>query len=207
MPIVFTVTLLFVLLAIFWRFVFLRNPTRTTEAKPNELVSPADGKVIAIESFAQNSVKMLKGNKRTHGIIRTITKDVDTHGTIVSIYMSPLNVHYNRSPITGSILHVEHWRGRFFPARSFRDCLQNEKTEILLIDRGVKVKVIQIAGFLARRIETYVKPNDTIQKGAIIGRINLGSQVTMILPASVQPTIRIGQKVKAGETIIGKINS
>lgn len=201
------VIVVLVLPFIFWRFIFLRNPKRSTIAKPAELVAPADGKIITIDPFVRNRITMFKGNRRLHGIIRTITKDVDTQGTIVSIYMSPLDVHYNRAPVAGLITKVTHQKGHFLPAQSFRNCLQNEKAEILITSKDITIKVIQIAGFLARRIETYVKPNDTIQKGAIIGRINLGSQVTVILPANVQPTVYIGQKVKAGETIIGKINS
>ena len=203
----FLLLIFVVIWLLFWRFVFLRNPTRKTAAKSNELVSPADGKIIAVEPFTQNKINILKGNKRTHGLIRTITQDVAKEGYIISIYMSPLNVHYNRSPITGSIISVTHQAGRFFPARSFIDCLQNEKTEILIANNDLKIKVIQIAGFLARRIETYTKPTDLVKKGAVIGRINLGSQVTVIIPKCVTPSVKISQNVKAGETIIGKIDS
>ncbi len=207
MPIFVAMVLLVIVLLLFWRFVFLRNPQRSSMAKYNELVSPADGKIIAIEPFVRKNITLFKGNQRLKGIIHTLTNDVDTSGTIISIYMSPLDVHYNRSPSTGTIEYVRHHRGRFLPAQSFRGCLQNEKAEILIKNRDYKIKVIQIAGFLARRIETYVLPNDTIQKGAILGRINLGSQVTVVLPSNIHPTIYLGQKVKAGETIIGKINT
>ena len=196
----------FVLGFLFWKVVFLRNPERTIP-KGNDLVAPADGKVISVLPYTNNAVTLYKGNHRLLGTIRTMTNDVSESGTIISIFMSPLNVHYNRAPLSGSIVSVKHIPGKFLPVNTLEHGLENEKTEIIIAHSDTKIKVIQIAGFLAKRIETFVKPGDSATKGSVIGLINLGSQVTVVLPTSLSPAVAVGQKIKAGETILATINS
>ncbi len=191
---------------LFWKLVFLRNPERTIP-EGNVVVSPADGKVIAIVPFTQNHADMFKGNHRILGKISTLTNDVAPSGYIVSIFMSPLDVHYNRAPIAGTITSINHSDGKLLPVNSLEAGLVNEKTEIVIAGKYVKVKMIQIAGFLARRIETFVKVKEAVNTGQIVGLINLGSQVTLVVPKSVMLKVTVGQKVIAGETIIAQINS
>ncbi len=188
-----------------WKLLFLRNPKRTIPPGKN-LVSPADGTIIEVFQYHDSSVELFKGNHRALGYIKTMTEDVARHGYIVSIFMSPLDVHYNRTPLSGDIVSVRHSAGKFLPANTFRSGLINEKTEIVIKNAVIRVKIIQIAGFLAKRIETFVQPNDKVKKGQLVGLINLGSQVTLVLPRSVTLTVSKGQKVTAGETIIAKIN-
>ena len=123
-------------------------------------------------------------------------------GTIVSIFMSPLDVHYNRSPISGTIKSVIHTKGKFLPVNTLKAGLVNEKAEILIEGSDYTIKVVQIAGFLAKRIETFVEPGDEIQKGDIIGLINLGSQALLVAPDTLNIQIKKGEKVKAGESVL-----
>ena len=190
----------------FWKVVFLRNPDRVIP-KGDILVSPADGKVIEVFRFEDNQVQLYKGNHRFLGLINTLTSDVAESGYVVSIFMSPMDVHHNRTPIDGKVLSVKHSDGKFLAVNTLEAGLVNEKSEIVIESSFGKVKVIQIAGFLARRVITRVKPGDEVMTGDLIGLINLGSQVTLILPDTVSVNISKGDRVKAGETIIAKINS
>lgn len=199
-----TILSIVILFIFFWKVVFLRNPSRTIP-KGNNLISPADGKVIEIIEYdGKKEAVFFKGNKKYLGIVKTITSDVAKKGYIISIFMNPLDVHYNRSPIDGKVINVKHTDGKLLPVNTIENGFLNEKVETL-IDGKIKVKVIQIAGLIARRIEPFMKKGDSVKKGQIIGLINLGSQVTMILPENIDITIKKGQKVKAGESIIAKL--
>lgn len=192
------------LLLLFWKVVFLRNPSRTTP--PGEyVIAPADGKVIEIFEFKGEDVTLFKGDKRLLGTIHTLTKDVATEGYIVSVFMSPMDVHINRAPISGTVKSVKHSDGKFLAVNTFEAGLVNEKAETIITGK-ITVKMIQIAGFLARRVVTSVKPGDNVTAGQEVGLINLGSQVTMILPKSVTLQIKKGDRTIAGETILAKIN-
>lgn len=177
---------------------FYRNPERKIP-KGRNIVSPADGKIISIIGTKSSSIKISKGFL---GKIKTLTNDVSSECYVISIFMSPLDVHYNRSPIDGIVKSIRHTKGKFFEAYNLEKSLQNEKNEILIQDRKIKIKVIQIAGFLARRIKCFVHENQKIDKGAKIGMIALGSQTTIVLPSGVDLKVKLGDKVKAGSTII-----
>lgn len=196
---------LIVLFMFFWKFIFLRNPKRIIPKGDNIIVSPCDGKVIDIVKFdGKNEVKFFKGNKQYLGIVKTLTSNVAKKGYIVSIFMNPLDVHYNRAPIGGKIISVTHSDGKLLPVNTIENGFLNEKVETI-IQGKIKINVIQIAGLIARRIEPFMKKGNKVNKGEIIGLINLGSQVTVIFPENVLFTIKKGQRVKAGESIIGKI--
>jgi len=182
----------------FWRFWFLRDPERDIPEGDN-IVSPADGKIISVMPIRTEEVEIPKGML---GKVETLSSDVRNAGYLVSIFMTPLNVHVQRAPINGRIARVKYTKGKFLSANTLA-ALANENNEILIEDID-SVKVIQIAGFIARRIECFVKADDRVIKGDRIGRINLGSQVTMILPRNIKLKVREGQKVKAGETIIAE---
>ena len=191
----------------FWKVIFLRNPARNTPLGDDIIVSPADGKVIEVLEFDGKEVQLYKGDKRFLGLINTLTSDVSQSGYIVSIFMSPLDVHHNRAPISGKIRSVKHSDGKFLAVNTLEAGLVNEKSEIIIEGAGVTIKMIQIAGFLARRVITHVSANDQVNTGQVIGLINLGSQVTLVLPESVDIKITKGDRVIAGETILAKINS
>ncbi len=189
----------------FWKGVFLRNPKRTTP-KGNHVVAPADGRIIEIFTYKDKSVDLFKGGHEWLGHIHTLTNDIAKEGYIISIFMSPLDVHHNRSPISGTVRGVKHSDGKFLAVNTFQAGLVNEKTETI-IHGTIKVKMVQIAGFLARRVITNVRPGDKVKAGQHVGLINLGSQVTLVVPKSVMLMCNKGDRVVAGETILAKINS
>lgn len=205
--------LLFIFLVIplaflfFWKVYFLRNPDRDIPLDKDIILAPADGKIIEIHEYTKSEVALLKGDKRYRGLIKTITEDVSPHGYLVSIFMSPLDVHMNRAPIGGKVVSIKHSDGKFLAVNSFESGLVNEKTEIVIKNKNISVKMIQIAGFLARRVVTHVKPGEDVNMGQIVGLINLGSQVTLVLPNTVKLKVSKGDRVVAGETTIAKINS
>ncbi|MGM0582884.1 MAG: phosphatidylserine decarboxylase [Bacteroidota bacterium] len=182
---------------LFWRFWFLRNPPREIP-KGKNIVSPADGKVNKIIKSNSEVSQISKGI----GKFKTIAKDVSDDYILVNIVMTPFDVHFQRAPIKGKVTKTKHTKGKFKNAVTKNIALENEHNEIL-IEGELNIKIIQIAGFLARRIKCYVKTNNIINKGQVVGLINLGSQVTIIMPAQINLNIKEGQRVKAGETIIG----
>ena len=180
---------------------FYKDPKRVIP-KGNNIVSPADGKVISIINTSNNNVKISKG---LLGKIKSATNDIAKECHAVSIFMSPIDAHINRAPIEGIIKSVKHTKGKFFRAYDMEKSFENEKNEIVIQNQNLKVKVIQIAGFLARRIICDVKANQKINKGQKIGRIALGSQATIMIPKKFKLRIKINDKVKAGETIIAEL--
>lgn len=192
-------------LFLFWKVVFLRNPKRNTPDADDNIIAPADGKVIEVLEFTELEVKLFKGNKRLLGLIKTTTEDVATEGYIVSIFMSPLNVHHNRAPIAGTVISVKHSDGKFLAVNTFEAGLVNEKSETVIKGK-ITVKMVQIAGFLARRVVTNIHPGDKVEAGQHVGLINLGSQVTVVLPKTVTVQVHKGDRTVAGETILAKIN-
>ena len=187
---------------LFWKFYFLRLPWRDIPWKG--VVSPADGKVVRIIKYGGNKTDVKKG---ILGKVKVFTKDVAKEGYLVVIMLTPFNVHYQRAPTDGKILSVKYSKGKFLNAvkgaSGMKASFENEKNEILISNGKKKYKVIQVAGFLARRIEWYVKKNEKIHKGQLLGRINLGSQVILVLPRG-KMAIKTGERVVDGETIIMK---
>lgn len=192
------------LMLLFWKYYFLRDPSRKITSG-NNIISPADGKVLEILKFdgSKKDLGITKIRKGYLGKIKTTLKDVTNKGYIVSIFMSPLDVHVNRAPLQGKIIYQKHVKGKFHVAYDFWKSLENEKNEIV-IEGKTKVKMIQIAGALARRIESFVKVGDMVVKGQRVGLINLGSQVTLIFSDRLKLNVKKGDKVKAGESIIAK---
>ena len=177
---------------------FYRDPKRTIP-KGNNIVSPADGRVISIIDTSDDELEVSKG---MIGKIRIMTKDISKECYVISIFMSPLDVHVNRAPIEGTIKSVQHTKGKFFKAYDLEKSFQNEKNEIIIENKNLKIKVIQVAGFLARRILCYAQVNDKVNKGQKIGMIALGSQATVIMPKKINLKIKINDKVKAGESVL-----
>ena len=180
---------------------FYRDPKRIIP-KGDNIVSPADGRVISIIDTAEKEIKVSKG---LIGKIKIFTKDIADECYAVSIFMSPLDAHINRAPIEGTIKSIKHTNGKFFKAYDLEKSLENEKNEVVIENKNIKIKVIQIAGFLARRILCYKKANDKVNKGEKIGMIALGSQATMIIPKKIRLTIKLNDKLKAGESVIGEL--
>jgi phosphatidylserine decarboxylase len=164
---------------------FFRNPKRLHSSNDNELISPADGKVTEIKEMSED--EFIKGVA-----IR------------ISIFMSPLDVHVNRAPCEGKVVKVEHRRGDFAVAFKKDIDKDNERNFILLEHGAQKILLVQIAGFLARRITSYVRPGDAVNKGDAVGIIAFGSRVDIYFPKEYTVTVSLQDKVKAGLTILAR---
>ena len=167
---------------------FFRDPERRIPEGTNVLVSPADGKVILIQKV--NEDKFLNGDSIE-----------------VSIFMSPLDVHVNRAPCEGVVERVVHTPGRFLSAFKHEASLQNENIAMLLTTKHGKLLVRQVAGFLARRAVCRVKPGDPLQTGERYGIIKFSSRLDIYLPEKVHIKVKLGDRVKAGETVIAEMPS
>jgi phosphatidylserine decarboxylase len=164
---------------------FFRNPERKIPRLQNVILSPADGKIIEVAEAQERrflSEKTLK----------------------VSIFMSLFDVHLNRAPASGKILQKKYFPGEFFVAHAEKSSLLNEQNVLLIeTEDHSYIVLVQIAGIVARRIVCYPKPGDLLKRGEIFGLIRFGSRVDLYLPLSVRPAVKVGQKVKGGESIIG----
>ena len=157
-------------------FLFFRDPVRRPASG---LVSPADGKVMFVEKNEELGI---------------------WH---IAIFMSPLNVHVNRAPLAGRVVKIDHIKGGFKPAFN-KESEHNERVITVLATRIGKVKIIQIAGIVARRIVPYITERQRLLKGEKIGMIRFGSRVDLYLPSDkLIPEIVPGQKVRAGIDTIG----
>ncbi len=172
----------FLVLTLFFLY-FFRDPDRETPGRKGIFVAPADGKIITVSE-----------------------KEVGRYGVEqakqISIFMSPFNVHINRAPCDGVVEDVEHSPGGFKAAYTDEASLSNEQlTMVLSTDYG-RVIVKQIAGFLARRAVCKVSPGERVAIGQRYGLIKFGSRVDLLLPVDVEVKVKIGDKVRAGESIV-----
>ena len=184
---------------------FLRDPERRIP-DGNFILAPADGKVIDVFVLEkdQASVTIDKG---LFGRISTLMEGMgEGPFTLISIFMNPLNVHVQRVPVSGEVCGIVHKDGAFKMADSLR-AIENERTETLIKSSIGFVKVIQIAGIMVRRIENWLSDKKEVKRGERMGRILMGSQVTILFPhcSSIKVRIKKGDKVTAGETILAEI--
>ncbi len=163
---------------------FFRDPDRHTPQQDRTVISPADGKVISIGVSSSDPV--------------------NPPGVRLSIFMSPLNVHVNRAPVEGTIRKVEHKNGRFLSAFKPEAERENERTIVHLDTIWGIIAFSQVAGFLARRIVFHPKQGDHVLTGQRIGMIRFGSRVDVYLPKTFDFKVGVGQRVTAGETILGE---
>ena len=165
---------------------FFRDPERVIPNKPGGIVSPADGKVILVGNVDQTF--FCEGNCKK-----------------ISIFMSVFNVHVNRIPFDGDVREVRHSPGKFFAANLDKASLQNEHNAVFLETKdGQRLCVVQVAGLIARRIICKVQPGDEMIRGQRYGLICFGSRLDVYLPENVEIKVAIGDKVKAGASIIGQ---
>jgi phosphatidylserine decarboxylase len=173
-----------ILVTLFIAF-FFRNPKRKIPSLQNIILSPADGRIVHVGECEEDRFLREKALK-------------------VSIFMSLFDVHVNRAPAAGKVLERSYHPGRFHVASVDKASLLNEQNAFILeTEDRFKILLIQIAGFVARRIVCYAKAGDTLRKGEIFGLIRFGSRVDLYLPTEVKPIVRVGQHVKGGESIIG----
>lgn len=161
---------------------FFRDPARVAPGGEGLVVSPADGKVVEVDDGAH------PGGRR------------------VSIFLSPLDVHINRAPLDARVADIRYQPGRFLAAYKGKASEENERNAVELTDAsGRTVRVVQIAGFLARRIVCYVNPGDSLRKGQRFGMIMFGSRVDLHLPGDAEIEVAPGQRVRGGETIVARL--
>ena len=128
--------------------------------------------------------------------------------TRISVFMNVFNCHVNRSPISGKVMEINYRPGKFFNASLDKASVDNERNSLVLqIPDGRQIVVVQIAGLVARRIVSFVKPKQTLRIGQRFGLIRFGSRVDIYLPTRVQPLVCIGQIMVSGETVIADLNS
>ena len=175
-----------------WCYYFFRDPKRTIPVRDGLLVSPADGVISLIE-------------KTMPPPELDIEKEVLTR---ISVFMNVFNCHVNRSPIAGKVMEINYRPGKFFNASLDKASVDNERNSLVLqIPDGRQIVVVQIAGLVARRIVSFVKPKQTLRIGQRFGLIRFGSRVDIYLPTGVQPLVCIGQIMVSGETVIADLNS
>jgi phosphatidylserine decarboxylase len=165
---------------------FFRDPDRVIPNQPDVIVSPADGKVISVgpvdhTSFCEGSCQK------------------------ISIFMSVFNVHVNRIPFDGRVKKVGYHPGKFFSANRDKASLKNEHNAVFLeTTDGKPLCTVQVAGLIARRIICKVQPGDDVRKGQRFGMICFGSRLDVYLPNDVETKVTVGDKVKAGSSVIGR---
>ena len=162
---------------------FFRDPDRTVPNKSNIVVSPADGRILFVKDVLDE--KFINGKAK-----------------LVSIFMSPLNVHVNRIPITGKVEYVKYIQGEYLAAFEDKASERNERNEIGITSPAGKVFFTQIAGFVARRIVSDLKVGDSVDIGNRFGMIKFGSRVDIIVPQQWQVKVKKDDNVTAGETIL-----
>jgi phosphatidylserine decarboxylase len=186
----FGLTFLSVLAWILFIFVlqFFRDPPRYIPAQKNAVVSPADGRIVAVE--------------------RVEDPYAQREALKISVFMNVFNVHSNRIPIGGEIKSVDYFPGLFVNADLDKASTQNERNAIVIhTESGATVTAVQVAGLIARRILCYVKPTETVEKGQRYGFIRFGSRVDVYLPTDSVPKVAIGDKVSASSTVLAELVS
>ncbi|MEL7691072.1 phosphatidylserine decarboxylase [Citromicrobium bathyomarinum] len=174
---------------------FFRDPERVVPRGDNLLVSPADGTVTQIAEVEPP----LELRGEDGGLGRAPV-------TRISIYLSVFDVHINRSPCAGTIVAMNYMPGKFVNAELDKASDENERQHLLIMrGDGVVVGMTQIAGLVSRRIVPFVKPGDIVAAGQRIGLIRFGSRVDLYLPAGTSPQVLMGQRVIAGETVLGRL--
>jgi len=165
---------------------FFRDPPRKGEYLPGQLISPADGKVVIVKETEDNF--LFKGK-----VLQ------------VSIFLSPLDVHINRIPVSGKVIYQQYHPGKFLPAFEEKASLANEQMHLGIETPYGKILMKQIAGILARRVVCYPKLNDEVKAGERMGLMKFGSRVDLLLPLGTDVKVKVGDKVKGGVTVIGKM--
>lgn len=173
-----------------WCYYFFRDPERVTPDRPGLIISPADGVISLIEPAVPPAELGMPDEALTR----------------VSVFMNVFNCHVNRTPVAGEIRAVSYRPGKFFNASLDKASVDNERNSLCVkMDNGQELAVVQIAGLVARRIVCFVEPGATLQRGERFGLIRFGSRLDVYLPKGVEPMVRIGQTMIAGETVLAEL--
>lgn len=199
-----TVLMLFIVL-FFYRF--FRNPTRIIPGNANDIVSPADGRVIYIKELEINQIPVTVKKKRIAGIQEITKTDILQQPCyLIGIAMTLFDVHYNRAPLEGKVIMVKHTPGTSIGLNTPESTLTNERTTTVFERAdGVKTGVVQIAARGVNRCIVMSREGEMLERGAVFGKIRWGSQADLIIPRNCEILVREGEQVYAGSTIIAKI--
>lgn len=173
-------------LVVLFTLYFFRDPERVTPAGENLIVSPADGKVVLIKEVIEDEFLQEKAVQ-------------------ISIFLSPLDVHVNRFPITGKVQYFKYVPGKYVAAFEEKSSAANERTHIGIENGKCKVLFKQIAGVIARRIVADVHVGKTVIAGERFGMIKFGSRVDVLMPTSCDLQVRLYDRVVGGETILAMV--
>jgi len=180
--IIFFTTLAFLLFIIS----FFRSPKIDVTLNKQQVLSPADGKVVVIEEIFDTEYFK---DKRLQ----------------ISIFMSPANVHVNRIPITGEVLYSQYHKGKYLVAWQPKSSTENERHSVVIRNNDVSILVKQIAGAVAKRIINYLEVGQKVQQGNEMGFIRFGSRVDVLLPLNAEINVRLNQTVKGGMTVLATL--
>lgn len=176
---------LLLLVVLFFVLNFFRDPERVVPSEPGVAVSPADGKVVKVGVMRDP----LTGEERM----------------AVCVFMNIFNVHVNRMPIQARVARIVYFGGKFFNASLDKASSDNERNALLLEDEDGKIwTVVQIAGLIARRIICWAEEGDSLKRGQRFGLIKFGSRLDLYLPAEYAPSVTVGEKVFAGQTVLAR---
>lgn len=165
---------------------FFRDPAREIPQQANAVLSPADGRIVAIE--------------------QTQDPELQREAIKISVFMNVFNVHSNRSPVDGEVTRVNYFAGSFLNAALAKASLENERNAVSVrLDNGQEVTFIQIAGLVARRILCYAKVGDRLSRGQRYGFIRFGSRVDVYVPVGSHVRVQMGERVLATETILAEL--
>ncbi len=181
---------IYLVFGVIWGIViyFFRDPDRDTPSGDNLIISPADGKVVLIKEIEEDVYLKAKA-------------------TQVSIFLSPLDVHVNRNPISGKLEYLKYHPGKYLMAWDENASIENERADFgVLHQSGTKLFFKQITGFLARRIVYHIKEGDDLIAGERFGMMKFGSRMDIIVPANVDIQVKVGDRTWAGQSILGQIN-
>ncbi len=181
-PLTITVGIVFVALGLFV-FYFFRDPDRAIPAGSDEVVSPADGRVVVVKDEA----------------------NAGRPGKRLSIFLAIWNVHVNRSPAAGKITKLDYKPGKFLGAWVEKASLENEQNVFTLASEHGELFVKQIAGWVARRVVSWKKQGESVARGERIGLVRFGSRVDLWLPENAEITVKVGDHVKGGSTIVARM--
>ena len=165
---------------------FFRNPKRPLTIDDNKVYAPADGKIVVIEEVEET--EFFKDKRKQ-----------------VSIFMSPINVHVNRYPISGTVKYAKYHPGKYLVAWHPKASTENERTSVVVENKNTAVLFRQIAGALAKRIVMYSKEGNEAIQGEDFGFIKFGSRVDLFLPLDANIEVSLDQKVKGNQTVIASI--
>lgn len=165
---------------------FFRDPARMAPDGANNVLSPADGRIVAVEEVDD-----------TYAHRRALK---------ISVFMNVFNVHSNRAPVNGSVVSVDYFPGKFVNAALDKASLENERNAMVIrTASGHTVTAVQVAGLVAKRILCYAKPGDQLYSGQRYGFIRFGSRVDVYLPLGSRPRVSIGDKVSATSTVLAEL--